>query len=980
MHTTYHVPPSHTRGTGARCDGRVRNLARMLPGLWLALIAVQAHAASAHLVRDINTVIVPMSSYPESVGTFRGLFLFNATDAVGRGLWRTDGTRAGTSLLGRFGQFGVFSPNPPSLVEFGSFGYFPVFDVPSNTAQLWRTDGTAGGTQRAVSFPPNPDGQPLQIYGAVASSLYVAAHDASGTLQLYATDGSAAGTRQLTSFASPPAGVADGIFPVGPRVYFVATDNQYAHQLWVTDGTAAGTHQIEVPLDLQAAQYNPHAFRLAGTQVFFESSGLLWTLDPNSGTVGAVTSGYGTPGFGPPYVLESAGLVDENGFVLFVSTSPPGPLELWRSDGTSAGTYRIANITVGQPTFDQSQYPLFQKLGSRAVYVADDGTSGLQLWSSDGTPANTIRLTNSTQPPSPAPFPPVVPLATIGNRMYFLMPDGASALTVRLWVTDGTPAGTQRVDGIPALEPSNAGSTRIAGDGTKVFVGTVSGTTGSLTLYVSDPRRNQATLLRSGLEWMGTGDPFVFDGTRLEFSSTDPVRGDEPWVSDGTPGGTGLLRDINPEVADAASNPQEFVRFRGRLAFSADDGVHGRELWTSDGTSAGTSLLVDVAPGSAASNPNHLITTASGDLYYFATDTSGHSRFMRLPARGGAPAVLATVSPQPDGAPYCQQDAPVTLGNKVYFGADDGATGYELWVSDGTAAGTKQLADIYPGVWGSNPCWLTVAGGRVYFSAVSPEGGFELWATDGTEGGTHQVADIAPGAADSFPYGLTAIGNLVYFSADDGVHGTEIWRSDGTRRGTSLVVDLVPGPDTSYPMVLGALDGRLILSQFVLTDPQAGTYEPQLWTTTLQGRHATRLGSFRPALLTTPLIDDGRLYFAASDARGMQVWVSDGTTSGSRPLTTFSASANARPLWFERSDDAVVFAIPESTTSAQLWGTDGSRAGTSLLGRVPTLAPADSNPKVLPLGRQRLSVGEQFFFTATQPSIGAELYAITVPK
>lgn len=975
MQTSTGVRRSGAVAFCAKATRRLGTAAPIVSGMILLTFHACADAAAPQLVRDINTTIIPMSSYPETVGVFRGAYLFSATDASGNGLWRTDGTRAGTSLLARFGGLGVFSPFPPTLVTFGANGYFPAINGATGS-QLWRTDSTAVGTHQVAALGPDPNGRAVQLDGVAGPNLLFVSGDTNGNQQLYATDGTAGGTRALTAFTGPVAGVVPGFIATGARFYFVAVDNNYAHQLWVSDGTAANTLPANAPAAYaSAAEYNPRFFQLIGSQVLFTSSGLLWTIDTASNTIAAVTTSQGTPGFGPPAVLESGGLIGMNGFVLFISMSLPGPLELWRSDGTSVGTFRVAGVTAGMPTFNESQYPLFQKLGARALYLADDGQTGSQLWSSDGTSANTVRLTSIVQPANPG-APVAIPLGVVGNSGYFAIPNDANQTTASLWRTDGTPAGTLLVGGIPPIDMSEAGVTRVAGNAANVFVA-VTNTSGTTSLYHYVPAGNQATLLRSGLSLYGS-DQFVYDGHRLEFSVNDPVTGDEPWVSDGTPAGTRLLRDINPEVADADSTPQEFVKVKGKLVFSADDGIHGRELWQSDGTAAGTSLLVDINPGAPASNPNHLIAV-NGDVYFFATDSTGQSHFMRLPAGSTIPVSLAALSPQSSYWPVCWQDASVAVGDKVIFAADDGTSGIELWTSNGTAVGTVRLADIYPGATGSNPCELTKLGGHVYFSASAPDTGNELWETDGTTAGTQLVADISPGPVDSFPFKLKAIQGALYFNADDGTHGTELWVSDGSRWGTRLLVDLAPGPSPSYASALGAANGRLLASVIVVTDPNQGIFEQQLWTMSLVGEKPMRLGAFQLDGSMTPQIDDGRLIFSGIDGSGKQAWASDGTAKATFPLTHFNASANQQPLWYEKFHDETLIGVSDTANSAQLWRTDGTRKGTSPLAEIPLPAPANSSSIVrLPLGHQRLTLGSHFFFTATASAAGSELYDVFV--
>ncbi|MEZ6088087.1 MAG: hypothetical protein R3C05_08705 [Pirellulaceae bacterium] len=147
--------------------------------------------------------------------------------------------------------------------------------------------------------------------------------------------------------------------------------------------------------------------------------------------------------------------------------------------------------------------------------------------------------------------------------------------------------------------------------------------------------------------------------------------------------------------------------------------------------------------------------------------------------------------------------------------ADDGTSGYELWKSDGSEAGTVMVKDINP--FGDGVDGLIIDGvshidGTLYFSATDGVNGVELWKSDGTETGTVLVKDIFPGGDESFPSNLTIVGDELYFNADDGVHGHELWKSDGTEAGTELVKDLFPGNDDGDPEYLVNFNGTLYFS------------------------------------------------------------------------------------------------------------------------------------------------------------------------
>jgi ELWxxDGT repeat protein len=161
------------------------------------------------------------------------------------------------------------------------------------------------------------------------------------------------------------------------------------------------------------------------------------------------------------------------------------------------------------------------------------------------------------------------------------------------------------------------------------------------------------------------------------------------------------------------------------------------------------------------------------------------------------------------------------LGSTFFFQAGAGAD-KELWVSDGTAAGTHRVKDIRSGPGGSEPRGLTAAGGRLFFSADDGAHGRELWVSDGTEAGTFLVGDLLPGAGSSLPRELAAVGNAVIFSATDGTGGVEPWASDGTW--LRFLGDLAPGALPSSPARFTPVGDRIY---FAANDGATGF---ELWS------------------------------------------------------------------------------------------------------------------------------------------------------
>src|SRR5262249_30063474 len=144
------------------------------------------------------------------------------------------------------------------------------------------------------------------------------------------------------------------------------------------------------------------------------------------------------------------------------------------------------------------------------------------------------------------------------------------------------------------------------------------------------------------------------------------------------------------------------------------------------------------------------------------------------------------------------------VGSTVFFKANDGRTGFELWKSDGTAGKTELVKDIntsFPGA-SSYPSQLTDVNGTLFFSATDDGVHGELWKSDGTAHGTVKVKDINA-------FNLANVNGTLFFAGFDGVNGEELWKSDGTESGTVLVKDINLGSSGSYPRYLTNVNGTL---------------------------------------------------------------------------------------------------------------------------------------------------------------------------
>ena len=374
-----------------------------------------------------------------------------------------------------------------------------------------------------------------------------------------------------------------------------------------------------------------------------------------------------------------------------------------------------------------------------------------------------------------------------------------------------------------------------------------------------------------------------------------------------------LVKDINPGSGD--SEPGGFTAFNGSLYFSADDGTHGYELWKSDGSPGGTQMVKDINPGSDSS-PGWL-TVFNGSLYFEATDgTNGDELWKSDGVVGGTTEMVKDINPSGDSNPQ----AFTVLNGNLYFRATDGTNGIELWKSDGVVGGTtERVKDINPGIGDSSPNYLTAIGNSLYFQATDGTNGYELWKSDGTESGTVRVKDINPGGNSSNPGCLTAFNGSLYFQADDGTNGIELWKSDGTESGTVMVKNINPG-GAGNPNYLAAIGNSLY---FQASD---GTNGYELWKSDgVVGGTTKMVKDINPGGDSTPYsltVAGGSLYFGATDGgHGYELWRSDGVVGGTTEMVKDinPGSGDSGPESLTAFGSSLFFTADDGTNGFELW-------------------------------------------------------------
>jgi ELWxxDGT repeat protein len=438
-----------------------------------------------------------------------------------------------------------------------------------------------------------------------------------------------------------------------------------------------------------------------------------------------------------------------------------------------------------------------------------------------------------------------------------------------------------------------------------------------------------------------------------------------------------VFRCVDIFPANGNASPSGYVVYQDKMMMSARTSGFNMELYTSDGTAAGTHMLKDLNPGISEFSVPKAFTLCNGKMFFLAfTDDTG----LELWITDGTAAGTQMVKDINPGATGCGTDliaVPDLLtvfNNKVYFLADDGTHGEELWVSDGTAAGTMMLKDINPGVEGSYPLYLKVFNEKLVFQAYTPGNGVELWTSNGTSAGTQMLKDINPGTGHSSPGGFTIYKGKLYFNADNGVLGNELWVSDGTVAGTQMLKDIDPGPGNSGPVYFFEFKGKLYFSAGA-TSPQG--YE--LWVSDGTAAGTVLFKDINPGSDNSEprnfVIYKDKLYFSArgGPATGTELWVSDGTVAGTHMVKDLNpGGVPSNPSGFVVHKEKLYFIFTLSIFDERLAVTDGTEAGTMMI--QPPTATLDD-----PLFSSHLLVYHDtlYFRAFFDVNYGEDLWAVT---
>ncbi|MEZ6036138.1 MAG: hypothetical protein R3F29_01570 [Planctomycetota bacterium] len=798
---------------------------------------------------------------------------------------------------------------PDGFVEAGGRLYFSATTGPTGRELFW-IDGSGGAPQLLADVAPgSADANPEELLELPSGLLlFIATHPSHGR-GVWVSDGTAAGTNLLLT-ATP------GLFIGGAKAlcvhqglgYFLARTGGVSYEVWRTDGTPAGTVFV-YSLGVTSNLFFDDAQQLVST-----SSGLFFAAQE-------------------------------------ATTYPAGEWRLYWSDGTPGMANLLAQVS------ESSTYGTrdLTAVGDRLVFTAANG-GGLEPWVSDGTPAGTSPLDLI---PGPAGSNPAE-YTVVGGTAYFSANEPPNNTGGEIYATDGTVAGTFQLTsstyafGRPTfLQPLGSLLAYAAPEfttGSELWV--TSAAAGSESLYADfDPGMNSGNPIAA----VPLAGGVVCSAQRQGF-------GRELFFSDGTPNGTFVLKDIVP--GSVGSNPGKLIVFQNHAYFGANDGLHGYELWVTDGTPAGTQLYWDLAapPQNQSSYPQGFVSL--GDRALFAANDGLHGKEVWVSDGSALGTQRLTDMLSIGSSVGSGQWQPMVLDGRAVFALDDGVHGIEPWISDGTVQGTHLLADVRPGVASASPVPLIVWRGELWFAAhFNSSFHWDLFATDGTAAGTRHVLALGP-FETVFTQPPVPMGDRLYFAVNTAAAGAELWSTDGTTAGTAMVLDLRPGTASAIESFEAVeMNGDIYFAAAGVSGDR------ELWRTDGTAAGTSQVADVNPTTSSSPFdfhrIGD-RIVFGAMLANQGQYFGSDGVTV--QQLSASPLYINGNWKLYE-AGPRLVGMLRGPGGSSELWGTDGTAAGSGVIRQIGATSSEFAN-----LRAYRVSSGDKLLFRGNTAATGTEWF------
>jgi ELWxxDGT repeat protein len=785
----------------------------------------------------------------------------------------------------------------------------------------------------------------------------------------------------------PPAETADGF-------YFISQYDVEKYSLYKHGGNPGVSFLID---DLTTnTQNNVPTIAALNDKVFYPNwddihGYELWCAKDSAGSGALVLDG--TPGIGGTFPFE---LTKADDLVYYRG----GGYQLWRSDGTAAGTFKLLQIT---PNNQYIQANSLRTIGNKVYFLVRKLTGDTEFWVSDGTVPGTMKLTDV---PSSYAAQDRFEAFFLDGKYVYLSVDAQNS-KVKWAATDGTPNGTELLLNLPS--------------NTDFF----------LSFYDSETVKS------------------ILNGSFFFFCKNNSTTEYELWKSNGTAMGTEKVKSLGNSSA-----PQTLASSNQLFFFLAQNKVtNDIELWSSDGTILGTKLTKSLGV-----LENYLYfgrgeATDSTVLFYspfYGPDIPGFpyrsdgTEQGTYPVEGKLEEHLAGSDPNgfvsgPNDAVFFRAHDNRLSGiwqtgaampyditridstgdySNLEFGTPMPANGNILWFSNDTtlkvmdANGTVSQINLpltYAGFWGNGP------GNNLYFLC---KGGQSLWRSNGTLAGTYE---LLPAPFNSTFYDLQPVGDSLYFL--QGINGANqsqyLWVSDGSTAGTQKIDSMITGSTIflrevqnrlafstyginpysrslfvqGFPSVyfdgyfdddfagLAIADGKLFVLGSKTYNPTDSLHYP-FWV--IENGTPTVLQKFQAIVGNTHYnpwnkysylqsLQEKTILGAGLKADDVELWTSDGTSAGTYQLRDLNPFGSSNPDNFVRYNDGLWLFTANDGTEVSWWATNGTWDGTFKVAALATV-----KDYFVPLVENAYLNGNRLFFSMNDGIIGQEPWVMVL--
>ncbi|RXM49910.1 MULTISPECIES: T9SS type A sorting domain-containing protein [unclassified Chryseobacterium] len=680
------------------------------------------------------------------------------------------------------------------------------------------------------------------------------------------------------------------------KVYFVAeqSNNSSNKQIWVTDGTTAGTSKLK---DLNF-QYSIEASALAGNNIFFYCNKELWTYNIVTDSLQHLRTF--------EYMSGNMKMHTMNNALFFVGNDGVHGTELWKSDGTVAGTSLlkdiVPNASAGSLGVDFNALVFKNKL----YFIANLGTGfdGYQLYSTDGTEAGTLPVKTVGYPQ----------LEGAANDNYIVFTGFDAANGLEPWVSDGTAAGTHLLKNlIPGATSSMAMKKFVKFNNKIFFESGANGVNSAYGNYIWETDGTEAGTVR----YNSNNDALIY-GTSSDNNHlilTMPNYYNRYWVVNGNPSQDFEITGLGMPYKNS------FIDLNSKIYLTGNTLKHGAELFSLDPVTHETAIASDISRFD--SSYPHAFHTLNNDLLFIARDKQYNNQIYKRNKSTQQIEKLSNYGSEWSvGMGSDVDDNFIKVGNYLY-------TPEASYRTDGTAANTISISS--PDIT-SRVLYTALNDNTLLFAGYNNLVGTELWKIDNTSNTVSLVKDISTdymGSLYSVDSKATVLNGFAYFVAkENGKLG--IWKTDATEANTQKVIQFSYQDGTDGDIkILNAANNKLFFTKQKENTPTTySSGQNELWASDGDQASAVLLKSYSAPYSSATIaretfVFNDKLLYITSGYSSSALNSTDGTVAGTQEVFSGNFSGDVK---FKKCGNQLFFTNNNDT---QLWRTDGTTVGTS---------------------------------------------------